>query len=148
MWNSSKSLTLSIFCTRLFAVLLLTGVCIAPWIVSWYFGDMSGTQELHMPFRITIYLCAVPGIILLRCLDVLLKNIRSGSVFVTDNTKMLRIISWGCIAVGLVTFASGFFYMSFFLVAVAFAFFALIIRVIKNVFEQAIELKSESDFTI
>ncbi len=148
MWNSSKSLTLSIFCTRLFAVLLLIGVCAAPWIVSWYFGDAAGVQALHLPFRITIYLCAVPGFVLLRCLDILLKNIREGSVFVTDNTKMLRIISWACIAVGVITFASGFYYMSFFIVAVASAFFALIIRVIKNIFEQAIELKSESDFTI
>ena len=148
MWNSSKSVTLSIFCTRLFAVLLLIGVCAAPWIVSWYFGVRPGAQELHLPFRITIYFCAVPGFILLYCLDTLLKNIRAGSVFVKDNTRMLRIISWSCIALGVITFVSGFYYVSFFLLAVASAFFALIIRVIKNVFEQAIELKSENDFTI
>nr|WP_319487957.1 DUF2975 domain-containing protein [uncultured Caproiciproducens sp.] len=148
MWNCSKSLTLSIFCTRLFAVLLAIGVCTAPIIVNWYFGGSSGTQALHLPFRITIYLCAIPGFILLYCLNALLKNIRAGSVFVDENTRMLRIISWSCIAVGIVTFAAGFYYVSFFLVAVACAFFALIIRVIKNIFEQAIELKSENDFTI
>ncbi|MDF1496201.1 DUF2975 domain-containing protein [Caproiciproducens sp. CPB-2] len=148
MWNNSKSLTLSIFCTRLFAVLLAVGVCAAPAIVSWYFGDAPTIQALHLPFRVTIYLCAVPGFILLYCLNTLLKNIRVGSVFVLENTKMLRIISWSCIAAGVITFGSGFYYASFFIVAVACAFFALIIRVIKNVFEQAIELKSENDFTI
>jgi hypothetical protein len=148
MWNRSKSLALSIFCTRLFALLLAVGVCAAPAIVNWYFGGGIVAQSLHLPFQITIYVCAVPGYILLYCLHVLLKNIRAGNVFVTKNTKMLRIISWSCIAVGLITFAAGFFYVSFFLVAVACAFFALIIRVIKNVFEQAIELKSENDFTI
>ena len=148
MWNCSKSLTLSIFCTRLFAVLLAVGVCIAPMIANWYFGSSPSSQVLHFPFRITIYLCALPGFILLFCLNTLLKNIRMGNVFVNDNTKMLRIISWSCIAVGIISFGSGFYYASFFLVAVASAFFALIIRVIKNIFEQAIELKSENDFTI
>ncbi|MDF2632480.1 MAG: hypothetical protein K0Q85_1076 [Caproiciproducens sp.] len=148
MWNSSKSVTLSIFCTRLFAVLLVIGVCAAPMVVNWYFGSAPGTQALHLPFRITIYICAVPGFILLYCLNTLLKNIRAGSVFVGDNTRMLRIISWSCIGVGVVTFVSGFYYASFFLLAIACAFFALIIRVIKNIFEQAIELKSENDFTI
>ena len=148
MWNCSKSLTLSIFCTRLFAALLVIGVCTAPTIANWYFGSAPSAQALHLPFRITIYLCAVPGFILLYCLNTLLKNIRVGNVFVNANTKMLRIISWSCIVVGLIAFASGFYYVSFFLVAVASAFFALIIRVIKNIFEQAIELKSENDFTI
>lgn len=148
MWNHSKSLTLSIFCTRLFAVLLIIGVLAAPYIVNWYFGDGLNMQALHLPFRITIYLCAIPGFIILYCLNTLLKNIRFGSVFVEKNTKMLRAISWGCIAVGIITFVSGFYYVSFFIVAVASAFFALIIRVIKNIFEQAIELKSENDFTI
>ena len=148
MWNSSKSLTLSIFCTRLFAVLLLAAVCAAPWIVTWYFRGAPSAQPLYLPFRVTIYCCAIPGFILLYCLNTLLKNIQSGSVFVDNNTKMLRIISWSCIVVGVITFISGFYYMSFFLVAVACAFFALIIRVIKNIFEQAIELKSENDFTI
>jgi hypothetical protein len=105
-------------------------------------------QALHIPFRVTFYVCAVPGYILLYCLHILLKNIRVGIVFDNQNTKMLRIISWSCIGVGVITFVSGFFYMSFFLVAVASTFFALIIRVIKNVFEQAIEIKSENDFTI
>lgn len=148
MWNHLKSLTLSIFCTRLFAALLTIGVIAAPWIVNWYFGDGFTAQALHIPFRVTFYVCAVPGYILLYCLHILLKNIRVGIVFDNQNTKMLRIISWSCIGVGVITFVSGFFYMSFFLVAVASTFFALIIRVIKNVFEQAIKIKSENDFTI
>lgn len=148
MWNSSKSLALSIFCTRLFAVLLVIGVCAAPQIVQWYCGETPGAQALHLPLRVTIYVCAVPGFALLYCLNTLLKNIREGNVFTTENTKMLRIISWDCIAVGVITFLSGFYYATFFPVSVVCAFFALILRVIKNVFEQAIELKSENDFTI
>lgn len=145
-WNKSNSLILSIFCTRLFLLLLAAAVIFAPQIVVWYFGAESG--PVHLPFRITIYLCAVPAALLLFCLDALLRNIRRGKVFEADNIKKLRFISWFCIAIGLITFGAGFYYASFFLVAVAAAFIGLIVRVIKNIFEQAMEIKTENDFTI
>ena len=43
---------------------------------------------------------------------------------------------------------SGFYYLPFFVVAACGAFMALIVRVIKNVFTEAIALKDENDFTI
>lgn len=148
MWTKSKSLTLSIFCTRLFFVLLAAGVVFAPQIVVWYFGNSPAAQAVHLAFRITIYCCAAPGFFLLLCLHRLLRNIRAERVFEQENVKLLRGISWLCIAVGLVTFGSGFYYTSFFLVAAAAAFCGLIVRVVKNVFEQAIEIKTENDYTI
>lgn len=148
MWTKSKSLMLSIFCTRLFFVLAVAAVIFAPQIVEWYFGNSPAAQNIHLAFRITIYCCAVPGLFLLLCLHRLLRNIRAGKVFEAGNVRLLRGISWLCVAVGMVTFASGFYYTSFFLVAAAAAFCGLIVRVVKNVFEQAIEIKTENDYTI
>lgn len=148
MWNRSKSLTLSIFSTRLFALLLVAGVLLAPEVIKWYFGFSGGTENQIWPFRIIIYGCSLPAAALLYCLHLLLLRIRAGDVFTARNVALLRLISWCCFTIALITFASGFYYASFFIVAVAAAFIALIIRVIKNVFEQAIEIKSENDFTI
>ena len=78
----------------------------------------------------------------------LLRNLRRERVFEQENVTLLRAISWLCIAVGVVTLVSGFYYTSFFLVAAAAAFCGLIVRVVKNVFEQAIEIKTENDYTI
>ena len=39
-------------------------------------------------------------------------------------------------------------YMPFIMVSVTFAFIALIVRVVKNVMEQAIFIKEENDYTI
>ena len=97
---------------------------------------------------ITIYCCAVPGLFLLLCLHRLLRNLRRERVFEQENVTLLRAISWLCIAVGVVTLVSGFYYTSFFLVAAAAAFCGLIVRVVQNVFEQAIEIKTENDYTI
>ena len=146
MWNRSKSLMLSIFCTRLFLLLLVLGVCFAHVVVQIFLGpDM---QPLYWYFQITIYCCFFPACLLLLCLHKLLLNIRKERVFQKENTKMLRIISWCCIAVGVITAASSIYEMTFMLVAVGCAFFGLIIRVIKNVFEQAIVMKDDYDFTI
>ncbi len=148
MWNQNKSLALSIFCTRLFGVLVVLGVVGAPWVTREYFTISGGAESQIWPFRIILYCCAVPGLILLVHLHRLLLNIRAGEVFVNRNVTLLRRISWLCFGIAVVTLAGGFFYASFFLVAVAAAFIALIIRVVKNVFEQAIVIKSENDFTI
>ena len=53
-----------------------------------------------------------------------------------------------CFAASLIFIYFGFIrYFALFIV-VAAAFFGLILRVVKNVFEQAIEIREENDFTI
>jgi hypothetical protein len=50
--------------------------------------------------------------------------------------------------VGIVTFASGFFYLPYFIVCGASLFMCAIMRVLKNVMQQAVEVKSENDMTV
>lgn len=148
MWNEEKSLALSRFCVKLFLVLLTAAVCTAPLLVKWYLSFRPFLGDLRVYFCVTIYCCAVPGFILLFSLDRLLRNIRKQEVFERTNIRLLRRISWSCIAIGVMTFLSAFYYLPFLPVSVACAFMGLIIRIIKNVFEQAADIKSENDFTI
>lgn len=97
---------------------------------------------------ITLYLAAAVALVIVTALDRLLSNIRQDKVFIPANVKILRLISYCCFAVSVI-----FIYFSFirpfaWLVVIAAAFFGLILRVIKNVFEQAIVIKEENDFTI
>jgi len=100
------------------------------------------------PLLATIYSCAVPGLIALFSLDRLLANIKKKNVFIEKNVKHLRLISWCSFAVSIILFVSGFYYLLFLLIAVAAAFFGLILRVVKNVIEHAVIIKNENDFTI
>jgi Protein of unknown function (DUF3036). len=100
------------------------------------------------PLLATIYACSVPGLVALFSLDRLLANIKKKNVFIAKNVKHLRVISWCSFAVSAILFVSGFYYLLFLLVAVAAAFFGLILRVVKNVIEQAVTIKDENDFTI
>lgn len=130
----------------------LVAVCCvaAPFLVKRY-DDLvvaGGQESVYVPLLITLY-CSVPfAVVALVCLDVLLKNIRREQLFITQNVTMLRVISYCC-------FAEAFVFMYFVVlkpfsvvVLIASAFMGLILRVVKNVFEQAVKIREENDFTI
>ena len=130
------------------AVFVLIIVCciFAPLIVRVYDNGIIALtgRSVYLPMIITLYLAAAVALVI----DRLLSNIRHDKVFIPANVKILRLISYCCFAVSVI-----FIYFSFirpfaWLVVIAAAFFGLILRVIKNVFEQAIILKEENDFTI
>lgn len=147
-WNQNKSMQLSKICIYLFMVILAAVCVLAPRL----FGtllELRGESMAKLPlFLITVYTAAVPAAAALWDLRRLLGNISRGDVFLACNVALLRRLSWYCIAAGLIFFASGFFYLPFFLLSIAAAFVGLILRVVKNVFSEAVALKDENDYTI
>ena len=108
----------------------------------------SGQESVYLPLLVTLY-CAVPfGVVALVCLDKLLCNIRKEQSFIMQNVTLLRIISYCCFGEVFV-----FVYITILkpfaaVVMIACAFMGLILRVVKNVFEQAVRIREENDFTI
>jgi hypothetical protein len=149
MWNGKKSIGLSKFCVLVFMALLVAAAGSAPWIVERFLlfsrAYLVGAEPW---FFATIYSCCVPAMIPLISLYRLLRRIEVGEVFVEGNVESLRRISWSCLAAAAICLASAFYYFPWAFVAVAAAFMGLIVRVVKNVVAQAVELKNESDFTI
>jgi len=148
MWNKTKSICLSKWCVLIFMV-LLTGVALStPWLVRMLIHARTGLTGAESYFLATIYSGCIPAGWLLLCLFRLLGRIEAGQVFLKENVGYLRRISWSCFAGAVICFASAFYYLPWGFVAVAAAFMGLIVRVVKNVVAQAVELKNESDFTI
>ncbi len=143
MWNQKRSILLSKCCVILFAAGMAAVAVKARFLV--FFLGLN-TEPEH--FLITVYTGCVPASILLWNLFFLLHRIERDEVFVPRNVESLRRISWSCIAGGLICFVSGFYYIPWFVVALAAAFMGLIVRIVKNMVAQAVELKSDSDFTI
>jgi len=125
--------------------MLIGTVLSAPWLIRWFRPDLAGKKAL---FLSTIYSGSIPAAILLYCLYRLLRHIELEQVFITTNVEYLRRISWCCFAGSVICFASIPYYFPWCFVAVAAAFMGLIVRVIKNVIAQAVELKNESELTI
>lgn len=150
MWNSNKSLQLSCICTKLVIVLVIVCAVTLPYLMDIYqsFSKYYITGIDMKPFMFILYLCCIPALIALFNLDKLLINIKKEEVFIDKNVTYLRAISWCCFGVATLVAIAGYYYIIFYFVAVVAAFIGLILRIVKNVIEQAVLIKAENDFTI
>ncbi len=155
MWNRKRSVTLSIVVCFIFIAILTAGVFLGPWAVKLWFTIYRGwnvngdaLQGMVQLFKLCFYPCAVFAYITLYCLLKLLFNIKKDAIFVDKNVRYLRFISWCCFAVALITAIGGWFYIPFGVVAVPAAFVGLMLRVVKNVMQNAVEIKTENELTV
>ena len=97
---------------------------------------------------ICLYVCNVPGFVLLWCMDKLLRNMRQGKVFEDDNVRLLKNISICCFVVSVISLSLCTRIYSLGIVALMTAFMGLIVRIVKNVFSSAIAMRSELDLMV
>jgi len=152
MWNKSRSIKLSNILVKCLTVVMIILAFFVPAMVRWY-DDMSVGSGLvntsvFIPLCCTLYVSWIFGMICIGALWRLLANIDGNRIFIEQNTKCLRVISWCCVAVGIIFAVFGFWRFLSFIVAFVAIFFGLILRVLKNVFEQAVLIQEENDFTI
>ncbi len=81
-------------------------------------------------------------------LFLLLKKVRQSKVFTTGSIALVRGVSWCCILLGVVFLCIGFYFWMALIVAFLAAFLGLCLRVVKNVLEEAADIKSENDLTV
>lgn len=152
MWSKTKSLFLSRILTVTVAGLFAILTFFVPAVSKWYEinSDVVGIirQSIVIPMTVCLYIAEFFGFCALWSLHRLLENINRDQVFIEQNTRCLRVISWSCVFAG-ITFAVLSLWNLIFLMPTLMAMMlGLIIRVLKNVFEKAVELKSENDFTV
>ena len=145
-WTQSMSLTLSSVIVKVLALVLAAACVYAPFGLKGY--SFARPSANPIAFITAFYVCAVFAFIALFVLNKLLKNIRREEIFVQENVKILRIISWCCYFVGIATAVYSYWEYNFMIIAAAAAFFGLILRVLKNVFVKAVEIREENDGTI
>ena len=155
MWNKKSSITLSIVICFIFLTVLTVLVFLGPWLFKMWLTNYRGwiddsvyLFDMVIVFAITFYPCAVFGYITLHSLIKLLFNIKKEEIFINQNVKYLRHISWCCFIVALITLIGGIFYIPFSFIAIAAAFIGLMLRIVKNVMQNAVELKTENELTI
>ncbi len=150
-WSPTYSIRLSRVITLLFAAALviinLCGVPFTDFMISALFRRNNGLAGGYLLIS-NLYLCSVPGYIVLYSLYRLLKNIEAEQVFTEANVSYLRRVSWCCVVAAFFCAITAFVWPSIGVVAAAAAFMALIVRVVKNVFAQAILMQDELDFTV
>lgn len=143
----------SIVITEILVVVIMGGLLLFDiflWPISGLYLEhrQIHSETIRLTLVIVFYGVSVFAWVLLYKLFRLLRNLKRGNVFVEQNVGILRIVSYCCLAIGILCFAGGFFYRPLFFVAAAGLFMTLIVRVVKNVFHQAIEMKDELDYTV
>ena len=148
-WNKDKSIVLSQVCVAVFAACLLALDIGAYWIAVWFVHEPHWWPwQLGVLLMVSIYSGSVFAWLCLYRLWRLLGGIKHGDVFVAANVAHMRAISWCCVWAAAICLLSAAYYPPFAFVAVAAGFMALIVRIVKNAFQQAIAMKDELDLTI
>ena len=147
MQRKNRSLKLSIAFTTFFAIALAFLTVSAPWSVGIICKIFK--HEHLTDFLIFMTYLAIPaGWGALVLLYKILFNVRDKKVFIDDNVKYLTMLSWLCFYVGIISIVAAINFVAFVLVSLSALFIGLIVRVVRNIIEEAIELKEDSDLTI
>lgn len=147
-WTQDKSVKFTQFCISLFMVMFVVICLLAPWLFRLFIA-VRGQEMGKLPFFLaTVYTSAIPVAVALLDLRRMLDNIRRSEVFIPENVSILRRLSWCCVLAGAVYLISTLYYPTYILLGAAAAFMGLILRVVKNVFAEAVEIKTENDYTI
>lgn len=152
MYTKYKSTAVSLFAVIALMV-LLAGACIAlPFLVRLYINDAglgdAPSQSLGIMLYVCLYSSVVPAFVASYYLYKMLVNIKKNIVFDRANVACLRYISWCCFIVALIYFVLGFAILFSFVVAAATGFIGLVVRVIKNLLNEAVDIKLENDLTV
>ena len=132
-------------------ILVIFGNSVFELYMTAYRGFSATGEALTMikkTFGFCFYPSAVFAAVILYSLLKLLFNIKNEKIFITQNVKYLRTVSWCCFAIAIITLIGGFFYMPFIFVTAAGGFTGMLLRVLKNVMQSAVELREENDLTI
>ena len=146
MTRKKVSLYASMTVTALLMLFIVLVCIFLPQILDAFSKFRGGIDCTYL--MIALYASALPGLICCTALIKLLFNINKDDIFVQGNVTLLRILSYCCMFVGIEYVVFGHKYISMLFFAFAALFIGLILRVIKNVFDKAIELREENDYTI
>lgn len=162
MWTKSRSVLLSRIMIYLFLLVLLLLAITLPSSLGMRLAGEPGASALadilqrgsvnqaRLIFLVCCWASVIPAFFALLFLHQLLRNIENERVFIPHNVQLIRRVSWCCFLAGAIYLglAAVFLYITGLLIGLLLAFTGLILRVIKNVFAQAIAIKEEYDLTI
>ena len=151
-WDEKRSLALTDALVLAIAALCVVASICGPRIVSYVVHERTlniNGPAVGVALLVIGYLCAALAFWMLFNLHVFLYRLKQGQVFVAANITALRRISWCCALAAVLCLLTGtVIYLPYAFIGAAAGMTALIVRVIKNAFAQAVRMKDELDLTV
>ena len=151
-WDKDKSIVLSQVCVAIFALLLAALDVMVFRLRGVTLNLLEGYVSRAVLLGTT--LCSLLAWPALFSLWRLLGNLKAGKVFHRDNIQLMRRVSWCFAGAALVCFVGAAMVgvrsesLIMLVLMLAAGLMALIVRIVKNVFQQAIAMKHELDLTV
>lgn len=148
--NRNLSVTLSLIISFVVGGGLLVLTVMMPYVLKAY---IKTTERMYLLNSYGVILTLFYGAIVfaitaIAALILLLLYVRGGNVFSANSVSCLRVISWACMSECVVFAALSFYFILALLISAAALFMCLLLRVVKNVIEEATAIKNENDMTI
>lgn len=153
--SSKLSIFLSLALCIAFLALCIAGLFLMPSLVdtlikipesTGFRGEI--TQGARALVMVLAYLALVGGIAADALLIAILLRVKNGKVFTEATISLIRAVSWCCFFIFAFFGVIGFYFVLSYIVAFGVLLLGLFLRVIKNVIEQATEIKCENDLTV
>lgn len=141
----------SVKITAILIKVLFVLLCVAAFLIPsyvQYYDTLSTQASVAVPLMVGLYVTLVPAFIVVIHLGMILSGVRANRIFTRQTVNSLRIMAYCCFAVSVVWLGLSFVRTLSIFICVAAVFMGLVLRVLKNVFEQANLMKEENDYTI
>ena len=99
-------------------------------------------------YTLDFYICVCFAVVILIGVWKLVSNLEANEVFVRANTKLLNLITFGCLGITAFCFIGGIVSLSTVIIGVVALFMGLIVQCVKVLMDKAIDIKEELDLTI
>lgn len=149
------SLTLSMTIAVVFFGVCIYGMVILPGLVEMFVdlpGNIGNRAAVTAGERLFILIMAYGILVIIMAAVImmlaLLRRVYCGKVFTPASVALIRGVSWCCFLLCLVFGVLGKYFLLAYVVALAAVFLGLCLRVVKNVIEEATEIKMENDLTV
>ena len=144
----TKSVMFCLWTVRIFIVLSVVSLFFIPRIAEYYRMTVSQSEDISFIITVVLYVLVIPAITTLSAMYLLLKSIVRNDIFTLKNVRYLNVITVCLFIVGIICGVTAFMTSFFAFISIPFLFMGLVLLVLRNVFSQAVEIKSENDLTV
>ena len=152
MNNRNISAVISLIICFASSAALIVLIFTMPSFFKWFYYMLRGNTVYAEAVIKTVvrafYFCVPFAAAALFSLIRLLFNVRKDNTFISVNVLYIRIISYCCYFVMIVTAVFGFRYFPLFVICFAMAVVGTLLSVMKNILQSAVEIKEENELTI
>lgn len=153
--STKRSTMISIVISVTFFVLCVAAVFFMPTVIDMLIDtpdNIGNRGDITTAGRVYVHIISYVLLAVFALADVfntlLLLRVRKGLVFTPQSVSLIRYEAWSCMGMFLCFLLLGVYFQLSFIMAFLSIFLGLCLRVVKNVIEEATEIKGENDLTV